>query len=715
MSIASHRLLASVVLTTVAFFVGAPTKCRADGKPGEPAAVKPFPVSAMSAEGLIRKPANLFDLEGKTLRFSPQEDGSWKVKTMDTAKLEACETSLPTAGWSPFGAYGWRVELPFAFPFAGKTWNAVHVNNNGNISFAKTEAESIRQRDPWPNSGMRSMAAAIDMRSAAGEEQMVAALWAVYDWRRTKVAVHKADDYLAVTWRVTRQDGDMPVAGENAFQARLFKSGVIEFAYEKVPERDGIIGLFTGQPVKGERIHQWVPKDKAPHPSVDIASATIDDAGSVLRFTVTMREEIPKKIDTESLLHRCEVKHGELRDEFGLSVAGERKGEAWLQARPWVVPHRVDGKTIEFCYSKVLLDGARCFDVTWDAVWWGHPGRFVNSRRDVLSVVAPAGGEIDLSSATGTYAGNVFEIFHYPLMMVHTGPVLRRIYQRVPAEDDLALVLTDFRPDDLFGEGWGTGPINKPVHGIGADAKAPLSGVEFGSKRLLSSMQPNWVGAPKFAAGGRVDDWEWFNYGRAITWIAHEWTHKWGMHLRFRDPKTGKDEDLYDEHGHWRPELHAPPFVAVIDLYTPRPVPAFSIMNGSAWRENPDGTFSKSNHHLRLPGGLSALDLYAMGILPPEKVPDMFLLRDLKGGDRVQATKVTVRIEDIIAAMGPREPSSAKEQKEYRLGVYLLHEPGREADAKMMSRAGELAAAVADFFNRATGGRMSIRPTGQGK
>lgn len=714
MNPAGLRLAGSAALAAAGLVVISWSAGNAEEKRERAPGADPFPVSVVALRDLIRKPANPFDLEGKTIRFSPREDGSWKVEATASAKLEACDTPLPAAPGHPFGAHGWRVELPFAFPFAGKTWKSLWVNNNGNISFEKSEAESARGRDPWPSSGMRSMAAAIDSRSAAGLEQMVAVLWAVYDTPRTRVAVRKAEDRLVVTWNASRRPGDMPVAGENVFQARLARSGVIEFAYARVPERDGIVGLFTGQPVKGERIHQWVPKGKAPHPSVDIVSAAVEEAGSVLRCTLTMKEEIPERVETGSLLYRCALKHGQESHSFGVRVAGGRRGEAWLDAPPAVVAHRIDGKTIVLFYSRVLLAAARDFRVEWDAAWWGHDKRFVNSLGEVLPVrlTQNTSGEADLSAADGTHAGNVFEVFHYPLVTRDPVRLLGRVYHETPADDDLALVLTDFRLDDLFGEGWGTGPLNKPVKGIGAFAENPPSTEDTGGKRLQASMQPTWVGAPKFASSGRVDDREWFNFGRGVTWVAHEWTHRWGVRLRFRDPKTGRDEELADEVGHWREGLHAPPLFPVIDHYTPRANLAHSIMNGAAWRENPDGTFGKSDHHLRLPGGLSALDLYAMGVIPAGQVPDTFLLRDLKdlGGNRYQATKVTVRIEDVVAAMGSRVPPSSREQKEYRLGVYLLPEPGREADPRMVSRAGELGAAAADFFKRASGGRMSIIP-----
>lgn len=712
------RDLTWMVLAAAGLMAGTSPVRPEEGKRGETPEPQPFPVSVVAAEGLIRKPANLFDLEGRTLRFIPEEGASWKVETTGSVRLEACDTQLTAGPSHPFGAHGWRVELPFTFPFAGKSWNALWVNNNGNISFEKSEAEYIRMRNPWASSGMRSMAAAIDARSAVGLEQMIAVCWAVYDPRRTKVAVQKAADQLVVTWNARRWADDMPVAGDIIFQARLMKSGIIEFAYAKVPERDGIVGLFTGQAVKGKLIHSWAPKGKAPHPSVGIVSATIEEAGSVLRCTLTMTQEIPEKVDSGSLLYRCVLKQGPRRDGFGVSVTGERRGEAWLDAPPLVVPNWIDGNKVTLIYSTVLLAGERRFHVEWDAVWWGHENRFVNSLSEVLPVaLTGVGGELDLSEANGTYAGNLFEVFHYPLVTRDPLPLLELVYKKLPAEDDLALVLTDFRMDDLFGEGGGTGPLSKPIRGIGAFAEQPLSGAGTGNKRLQASVQVNWVGAPKFAPAGRIDDREWFNYGRGITWIAHEWTHRWGMRLRFRDPKTGRDEELHDANGHWRPELHAPPFVPVIDHYTPRAPLAHSIMNGAAWRENPDGTFSRSDHHLRLPGGFSALDLYAMGVIPPEQVPDTFLLRDVEdlGGNRYQANKVTVRIEDIIAAMGPREPPSVNEQKEYRLGVYVVHEPGREADAKLVSRAGELASAVADFFNRATGGRLTLIPPDRGK
>ena len=137
-------------------------------------------------------------------------------------------------------------------------------------------------------------------------------------------------------------------------------------------------------------------------------------------------------------------------------------------------------------------------------------------------------------------------------------------------------------------------------------------------------------------------------------------------------------------------------------------------MGGSVWRDNGDGTFTRMDPYIGLPTGLSALDLYTMGMIPASEVPDTFILRDVEETstrDTVRATKVPVRIEDIIAAMGPRVPSAADERKDFRLGIYLLHENHRPPSASDVQHAASISAAAIDYFDRATAGRMRVTPS----
>jgi hypothetical protein len=70
-----------------------------------------------------------------------------------------------------------------------------------------------------------------------------------------------------------------------------------------------------------------------------------------------------------------------------------------------------------------------------------------------------------------------------------------------------------------------------------------------------------------------------------------------------------------------------------------------------------------------------------------------------------------VRIDDIVAAMGPRVPAADASRKEFRLGVYLLHEDGRPPRTDLVQRAQAVTTATAEYFAAATGGRMRVVPT----
>ena len=92
--------------------------------------------------------------------------------------------------------------------------------------------------------------------------------------------------------------------------------------------------------------------------------------------------------------------------------------------------------------------------------------------------------------------------------------------------------------------------------------------------------------------------------------------------------------------------------------------------------------------------GLSALDLYAMGMIPAEDVPDTFILQVAEGTEpreTVRATKVPVRIEDVDRGRWGRAPPRADEsRKEFRLGVYLLHDGGAPRPALLPEGSGHL-------------------------
>ena len=669
-------------------------------------------VTALPAGRLIYKPANFFDLEGKTVTFTPDGDGY-------AVAVDGLSWEQPGPTATTHQLLGDRhqfevVDLPFPFPFAGSMWNRVYANANGHISFQRPERENWPQRAPWPDGTMRSLAAAIDSRSAAGLEAKIAALWAIYG--DMTLSVDSTPARVVFSWAATRP---MPAyrfhrpLGPNVFQARLYPSGRIELAYRAVAERDGFVGLFRTPSGRGRILD--APAEAAgdvEEPVVDITDLELVDTGSTLLFRMTLAADVPEQVDDGEIAYLIFFRFGEYDCVARLAVNANGREPVWrCRPAPHSFGHRVRGSTVEFFVSKTLFHGADRF--AWDAgVVWRAREQF--DHIDEVGTARMDRTDLDLGALAGTVNGNVFEVFHYPVVPKSIDHVTSYIYEQVPANDEIAVLFTDFRIDDLFGHGPSTGPVNVAVQGIGAPNADPRSGEDYGSQSLLVSMAPQFIGGENLwrETGLGENGHPFRNFAEGIWWTAHEATHRWVARILFRNPLSGQIESLRDDGSHWSRSLHSPAVYPVWPGFSGERYVERSVNGGGVWRDNGDGTFTRQDDGRALARGLSALDLYAMGMIPPEEVPDTFILRVAEGArpeGTVRATKVPVRIEDVIAAMGPREPAADESRKEFRLGVYLLHD-GITPRPDLLQRARGVSAAVAEYFFRATGGRMMVLP-----
>ena len=320
-------------------------------------------------------PAHFFDLQGKTVRFTPRGDGGFGVKAMPEVVVVQHNLLLQDSdSQGPSAAKSWNVPLSFAFPFGGKTWDRLYVNLNGNISFEKPEGEYWPQRDPWADGGMCSTAAAIDSRSAAGMEQMIAVLWGPYesDPAVSQVRIDSEGNSLTVTWNVTRVAFGQVVAGVSTFQVRLYRSGVIEMTYPHVVERDGIVGLFTGRMIIGRQLSHWKYTGSTGL-RVDVNTADVYDAGSVLDFDLTMRNPVMTKWDTglqESF--QCKVGINGVKKWVEVAVSEMPRMNCWLGASPRTGGFQIHGNTIDMFVSKALLGNNRQLSINWCAAMSGR-------------------------------------------------------------------------------------------------------------------------------------------------------------------------------------------------------------------------------------------------------------------------------------------------------------------------------------------------------
>ena len=673
-------------------------------------------VTTMPASELILMPANPFDLEGRTLTFSPDSAGRYTV-TDGSLGWEEPGPATATYRLNGEGLEHVAVDLPFSFSFGHRTWVRVYANANGNISFQRPERENWPQRDPWSDATMRSVAAAIDARAAAGLETMIAVLWGING--EIMLSVDSTPARVVLTWRGSRPTpryAHHAPLGENLFQARLYPSGVVEFAYQAIAEQDGFVGLFHGGSARGPTL------DAADDAVGDVGERVLDltsvelvDNGSTVLARMTLAADIPEHVPDGEIDYRVFLHFGNYDCDLGLAVTadGRRPFSGGCGPVPSGLGYRVRGATIEMWFSKTRLHGVDRFAWDADAAWWGRDFDQIFEGRTAR--VGPA--DRDLGALGGTAGGNLFEVFHYPVFPKAMHHVTSYIYQRAPDIDEIAVLFTDFRIDDLYGHGPGSGTINEAVRGIGPGPADPIPGSVYGSGSLLVTMSPLFLGGANFwTETGVSEGLTYRNFAQGIWWIAHEATHRWVAELKMRNPRTGRIEDLRDDGAHWSERLHARAVFPVWPGFASAAYAGPSVNGGAIWADNGDGTFTRSENHDYSSGplatGLSALDLYAMGMIPPDEVPDTFILRPAEGArpeGTVRATKVPVRIEDIIAAMGPRLPAADASRKEFRLGVYLLHD-GRAPRPDFVQKARDVSAAVAEYFFRATDGRMLVIP-----
>ncbi len=143
------------------------------------------------------------------------------------------------------------------------------------------------------------------------------------------------------------------------------------------------------------------------------------------------------------------------------------------------------------------------------------------------------------------------------------------------------------------------------------------------------------------------------------------------------------------------------------------------LMGGGVWQDNLDGTFTQLDDDYYVPAtGYSYLDLYLMGMIGPEEVPDFFILRDLSvtgtdaNGHRIyRADRTKITIKDVIAAQGPREPD-VDHAPQISIPAWWWSSNTVEAQRNSIDRTNGIRLAWMDFWTTVTGhrSRMTANP-----
>jgi len=693
-------------------------------------------------EGILGK-ANLFDLAGRTLRFTP-ESSRYRVES----------TVLQ---WDPdFGTALAEPEAKlnnFTFPFSGKRWDSLSVGTNGSISFGMENADGDGGTGPRgrvnPAGGV-SIGRFDQLANAAGA--LMNTVPAICVFLKPRMSGHRyvkeLADRVVITWDLTEPFGNIQdftwVKTTNQFQAVLHRNGSIEMSYNQLTAKDAIVGIY---PLLSGGVEKPLASIAAePHPSVaahldirNVKFSVVD--GVLLKVTFETRGPVPPEGDEAAggvgyrlFFDPPQAADDEARHETvvwtvrGFAPPGRRTRYFGFGAG---VSRRVqvNGNTITLQgILPAALHGAQPVAVHAEVIGTGDPEQTVaklpSHNLNLSGIRSP---EVHLSSLTrknGPFAV-VYESFHY-LALPESQDLACTVIKALGDKFDFLVYYSDFRIDNQEAGTPSDGPRGGNVTGIG-ETQHDLQSYCTAGRFQWGYVQPVYVGSnqmqerpPEGAPigsdhdiafyahqlGERSPDGQMLPYNYAMSQIGHELGHRWGASVSAK--VNGETIPLAPVH--WARGLQAP-----VAFPYQRPTEA-SAMGGSVWQDNFDGTYTQLDDDYYVPAtGYSYLDLYLMGLISAAEVPDFFMLKNLvpagkdtNGHAIFKAERTKVTIQDVIAAEGPRVPDADHSQKRFNTGIVVVVEHGEIPSHELIERASGIRHQWIDYWATTTGHRASM-------
>ena len=661
-------------------------------------------------------PANPFDLDGRTLVFTPDGHGGYSRSVESLAWEEATG-----------GAVGDGEEIDlrtFTFGFADRSWGSFFVSRRGLITFGEPLTYSYDDIEHRHNT-MREVFAKFVTAPT------ISPLYKPYlggrqDHYGAMQYVSRLSDRVVVTWVTTDPNAyvhGVPPDEPSRFQVVLHADGVIRFNYKDVSLMDGIVGLFPhAGPTKGDLIESIPDMTDAALPGhLDLLEVAIYEAGTggvIVEWV--MRDDIP--VPPSGTLYSYRL-HLDI-DEPYFDGTDEDLDFVWQIDLESDASHARGGRRLPTDADNRLALLVQDLDVSgisasviagahqFDRDGWVDGDQLPPVLLELPPAAVPI---IDLSRGDSGDSSRQMEIFHNR-GVPDFDEIACRVIRALGDRFDILVFHNEFRLDTQEtgtpGARYG-GNVN--VGGIGVEGGTPGP---CGAKRLKFRYQ-NWMKSRDVlnlrARGGNRTGFE-----SGLLLFAHEFTHVWTAYASYE--RNGEREPLFGNYCrcHWHPELHvsaafpwdptsAGPGGFMSDLIEEG---AGAGRHGGFWRENADGTFTPITDYWG--GGHSWLDLYMMGLAEAHEVPDTFILRNLQsvpGTDRYTGRKEIVSIDQVLAVEGPREPPAALAQKVFNVGFIYLPEPGQAPDADMVRLHAEFRDKVIEHWSHVTGRRSRITTT----
>jgi hypothetical protein len=689
-------------------------------------------------DGALGK-ANLFDLVGQTLRFTP--DGS--QYRLDHGRLN----------WdSDFGPQltGAEVTLhQFAFPFSGKRWDSFFLGTTGSISFGQREKDEGPDGSRRPEGGVSIGRFEPLAEAASALIDQAPAICVFFKPRMSGPHyVKELADRVVVTWDTSEPFGNIQdftwSKTINRFQVVLHRDGLIEMSYKELAANDAIVGIYPELSGTGKAL---ATVGAEPHPALaahlDVRNLKLSvENGIRLKVTFETHGPVLRAGDpaVDGLAYRIfldgQKPISTSADAAQTKLAWTARGIAWhhrpsryIAFGPGVSRQVVaSGNTITL---EGILPSALCglqqVSVSAEVAAPGSLEPVARISPHVIRLSGIRNPEVHLSSLTRTDGplGVAYEAFHY-LSLPRPQDLSCTVIKGLGDKFDFLAYYSDFRIDNQEAGTPSDGPVGGNVSGIGAPMHDLQSYCTEG-RFQWGYVQPVYVGSNQMQEwppdgapvasdhdvtfylhqlAERSSDGKILPYNYAMSQIGHEMGHRWAA---FVSAKVN-GEAIQLGPVHWARGLQAP-----VAFPYQRPTEA-SAMGGSVWQDNFDGTYTQLDDDYYVPAtGYSYLDLYLMGLISAAEVPDFFILnnllsagKDANGHPMFKADRTKVTIQDVMAAEGPRVPDVDHSQKKFNTGIVVVVEHGHVPSPELVERANGIGLRWIDYWETTTGHRASM-------
>ncbi|HYQ92435.1 MAG TPA: hypothetical protein VES89_10270, partial [Candidatus Competibacteraceae bacterium] len=204
-------------------------------------------IAVIQTDATILQPGEPFDLNGKTVVFTPKGGGGYTA-TVTTVQFDTNQgTSLGLLDDDSI-----EQTLLFNFPFFGSGKNRVFINSNGNLTFGSSDPSVSHFNQIYGGGRVSALFTSPGDASTVLDDfalslPRIAPLWQdLNPGAGGAVNLRSAADRLVVTWNSVPLFGTTTIV---TFQVILFSNGVIQFNYQSVGSTPGggyLVGISPG-------------------------------------------------------------------------------------------------------------------------------------------------------------------------------------------------------------------------------------------------------------------------------------------------------------------------------------------------------------------------------------------------------------------------------------------------------------------------------------